>query len=248
MKVYFHDDFYSVYTMDPAAAEGRMEAVVEAVAPMAEFVVPDPAPAAAIAAVHTASHIATVKGEGLYDIAALAAGGAIEAARTGLQEPAFACIRPPGHHASGNSAWGFCFFNNMSIALTALKQEGLIKTAFVLDFDYHFGDGNVNILGDTGWVTLLNPSSHKRESYLDEVKTALAGLEVDIIGISAGFDHHIDDWGGLLETEDYTTFGTWVRRAAERSGGGCFALLEGGYNHDVLGTNVAALLKGMMAG
>ncbi len=28
MKVIFHDDFYSVYTSDPAAAEGRMEAVM----------------------------------------------------------------------------------------------------------------------------------------------------------------------------------------------------------------------------
>ena len=28
MKVFFHEDFYQVYTMDPAAATGRMEAIV----------------------------------------------------------------------------------------------------------------------------------------------------------------------------------------------------------------------------
>jgi len=39
--------------------------------------------------------------------------------------------------------------------------------------------------------------------------------------------------------------GTYVRRAAERNHGGFFAILEGGYNHDVLGRNVLALMKGM---
>jgi len=36
-----------------------------------------------------------------------------------------------------------------------------------------------------------------------------------------------------------------VRRAALQSKGGCFAILEGGYNHQVLGRNVLALIEGM---
>jgi len=36
-----------------------------------------------------------------------------------------------------------------------------------------------------------------------------------------------------------------VRSAAQRNGGGCFAILEGGYNHDVLGVNALALIRGM---
>jgi len=36
-----------------------------------------------------------------------------------------------------------------------------------------------------------------------------------------------------------------VRSAADRNGGGCFAILEGGYNHQVLGQNVLALIQGM---
>jgi acetoin utilization deacetylase AcuC-like enzyme len=86
-----------------------------------------------------------VRQEGLYDIAALAAGGAIQAARLGLETPAFGAIRPPGHHASSDSCWGFCYFNNMAVALLTLKDEGLIETATILDFDLHYGDGNVNI-------------------------------------------------------------------------------------------------------
>jgi acetoin utilization deacetylase AcuC-like enzyme len=36
-----------------------------------------------------------------------------------------------------------------------------------------------------------------------------------------------------------------VKASTERCGGGCFALLEGGYNHRVLGQNVRALIEGM---
>ena len=168
--------------------------------------------------------------------------------RIGLTEPAFALIRPPGHHASRSSCWGFCYFNNMSVALMALKNEGLISTAFVLDFDLHFGDGNVNILGHEPWVQILNPTARTRDGYIKEVEERLSGLKVDMIGISAGFDHHVDDWGGLLETQDYETMGRMVRDTARACGGGCFAILEGGYNHSVLGKNVLALLRGLEPG
>jgi acetoin utilization deacetylase AcuC-like enzyme len=66
-----------------------------------------------------------------------------------------------------------------------------------------------------------------------------------MIGISAGFDYHIDDWGGLLHTDDYYDMGVMVKESARRSGGGCFALLEGGYNHAVLGKNALSLIQGM---
>jgi len=245
VKVVFHEDFYHVYTGDPASAEGRIEAVVQVIKPVSEFVAAKPASEQAITAVHSEGHINSVRREGIYDIAALAAGGAVQGAKIGLTEPAFALIRPPGHHASSESAWGFCYFNNMAIALTALKRDGLIRTAFVLDFDLHFGDGNVNILGNSDWVTLCNPSAHSREQYIDEVAGVLADSSADIIGISAGFDHHVDDWGGLLQTVDYHSMGRLVKEAAKRNSGGCFAILEGGYNHTVLGHNVQALLEGL---
>jgi len=41
--------------------------------------------------------------------------------------------------------------------------------------------------------------------------------------------------------------GKMVKEAAKRNQGGCFAILEGGYNHRVLGQNVLALLEGMEA-
>lgn len=245
MKIVFHDDFYSVYAGDPAAARGRMEAVMAAISPFVEIVQAEPATEDQIRAVHTASHVESVKAQGVYHVAALAAGGAIQAASTGLLEPCMGIIRPPGHHASAGSAWGFCYFNNMAVALTHLKDQKRIETAYVLDFDLHFGDGNVNILGGEEWVRVHNVKSGNREAYLKEVTGEMERCKADLIGISAGFDDHEEDWGSTLKTEDYKSMGEMVRGAADRNHGGCFAILEGGYNHDILGLNVKALLDGL---
>jgi acetoin utilization deacetylase AcuC-like enzyme len=133
----------------------------------------------------------------------------------------------------------------MAVALLSLKQEGLIGKALVLDIDLHFGDGTVDILGDEAWVQIHNPLDRSRRKYVQEVAHILSGLQVDMIGISAGFDYHVEDWGGVLATEDYFAVGNMVSKAAQACGGGCFAILEGGYNHDVLGHNVAALIEGL---
>ncbi|MBT8350392.1 MAG: histone deacetylase family protein [Deltaproteobacteria bacterium] len=245
MKVYFHPDFYSVYTGDPAAAAGRMEAVVNTISPYVDIQTFSPATEEDLQAPHSKDHIESVRSRGLYDIATLAAGGAICAAETGMSEPSFALIRPPGHHASADSCWGFCYFNNMAVSLYWLKSTGRMETAFILDFDLHYGDGNVNILGSESWVDILNPESYHRQSYLEEVKQALDATTADVIAVSAGFDNHAQDWGGLLSTDDYRAMGKWVHKAAIRNDGGCYGILEGGYNHEVLGDNVLAFIEGL---
>jgi acetoin utilization deacetylase AcuC-like enzyme len=39
--------------------------------------------------------------------------------------------------------------------------------------------------------------------------------------------------------------GKLVRDAARSNNGGCFGILEGGYNHSVLGKNVLAFIEGL---
>ena len=120
-----------------------------------------------------------------------------------------------------------------------------IESACVLDIDHHFGDGTENILGHRNSVTVVNVEGHRLRRYLQEVEEAMKNVWADLIGISAGFDNHAADWGGLLNTEDYEEIGYRVRSAADRNVGGCFGILEGGYNHEVLGANVLALIQGM---
>lgn len=247
MKVVYSEEYKQVYSYDPASNPGRIESIEFALAGKVDYVEPQPASEEDIAAVHTPKHIAEVKREGVYEIAALAAGGAIKAAEIGLSEPCFAVIRPPGHHASADTAWGFCYFNNMAIALTRLKRRDKIRKAFILDFDLHVGDGNINILEPKGFVTILNPGGQDRNEYLKAVTNTLSKTDADMIAVSAGFDNHENDWGGLLKTEDYTYMGKLVRDAARRNAGGCFGLLEGGYNHAVLGKNVWAFIEGLSA-
>jgi acetoin utilization deacetylase AcuC-like enzyme len=245
MKVYFHPEFYQVYTDDPAADPGRMEAVMQVIKPEVDIVTPEAATESDIALAHSIQHIEYVKKQGLYNISALAAGAAIQTAITSLQEPCFGLIRPPGHHASANSCWGFCYFNNMAISIETLKRDKLIQSAYILDIDLHYGDGTENIMGSKKYVTVHNLETNDRDIFMKEIAHSMSVCKADIIGISAGFDNHLEDWGGVLLTSDYLEIGRMVKDAAESNNGACFGLLEGGYNHDVLGQNVLALIQGL---
>jgi len=244
MKVVYHEAFRSAYCLDPAAAVGRIDAVLDVIKDHVELVEASPADYQDIAACHTKTHIDYVSGVGLYEISALAAGAAIQAAAIGLKEPCFALVRPPGHHASSGSSWGYCYFNNMAIAISKLKREGRIRRACVLDIDRHFGDGTVNILAVSGYATVFNPYAQDSETYLKNILENL-DADVDIIGISAGFDYHKEDWGGLLSTEDYKKIGELVKEASRKNKTGYFAVMEGGYNQDVLGHCVMSFIEGM---
>lgn len=250
MKVIFHKDFTEVYAYDPAAQAGRMEAICSALEGYVEFEEPNSATDADLELCHTKDHIHYVKqhSPAAYTVGKLAAGGAIKAAELAYDgEPAFGLIRPPGHHASPDSCWGFCYFNNMCISMKRLLKEEKIKRAVVLDIDLHYGDGTANIFGGSREITYFHPEGYQREGFMETLNRDLESAEnYDIIAISAGFDRHENDWGGMLKTQDYGRIGELVKEHSLRScGGRRYAVLEGGYNHEVLGDNVKALLEGI---
>ena len=239
--------------MDPAASSGRIESIMNILENNKdfEFIVPNPATKEDILRAHGERHYRYIESDSLlYELAALAAGGAILAAEEASKgNPTFAVIRPPGHHASVDSCWGFCFLNNMSICLLKLFSEKKIQSAFILDFDLHTGDGNINILkhrNDGFKVKILNPMSSGRANYIKEVENYMQKLEdIDIFAASAGFDQGIEDWGHLLYPEDYTELGSLMKEYSKKlCNGRRFAIFEGGYNHDVLGKNVNAFCQG----
>ncbi len=254
MKIVFSEQYYnSDYAGDPAAYPGRLEGIMTLLSRNKDYgiAVPDPASDEDILRAHSAGQYKHIKRNSLlYELAALSAGGAILAAEIAYNgEPAFAVIRPPGHHASADSCWGFCYFNNISVSLLKLFSEGKIRSAFVLDFDLHTGDGNINILrrrNDGFRVKILNPMAGERKEYLREVDAYMRDLhDIDIFVASAGFDQGIDDWGGLLYPEDYTVLGSLMKEYSDKlCKGRRYALLEGGYNHDALALNTEAFCNG----
>jgi acetoin utilization deacetylase AcuC-like enzyme len=239
------------YDRTPAGELGRLESAVEILSARSEyeFVQPEPAKEEQILRAHSKKLIRGVeRDEKLAKMAYLAAGGAILAGEIAMRgEPCFALIRPPGHHASQDSHWGFCYFNNISVSLLELRAQGLIDSAFILDFDLHEGDGNINILGDDKKFQIYNPDDNKDKQYLADVKKHLDDArDVDIIVASAGFDQYENDWGGNLSTQAFREIGRMMYEfAKERCAGRRYALLEGGYNFKDLGKNILAFCEGL---
>jgi acetoin utilization deacetylase AcuC-like enzyme len=116
-----------------------------------------------------------------FEIAALAAGGAIEATDAVLRgdvDRAYALVRPPGHHAERDLGRGFCLFGNTALAaLHALEERGLDRVAIV-DWDVHHGNGTEHAFAEDPRVLAI--SLHQ-----DGLYPAGSGL-VDDVGTGAG--------------------------------------------------------------
>jgi len=108
----------------------------------------------------------TVMSAGSVEAALRAAGAvvaAVDAVLGGTSRHAFCAVRPPGHHATGDRAMGFCLFNNIAVAAAhALAAHGLQRVA-IADFDVHHGNGTQAIFEREPRV--LFASSHQSPLY-----------------------------------------------------------------------------------
>lgn len=253
MKIIYSTKYEDCYPTNPVENPDRVRLPAKELQEAGyEFVEPAAASDEDVARVHGKEHIERVKRRGLYEAAKLAAGGAITAAELSMQgEPTFALIRPPGHHASANRAWGLCFFNNMAIAVQRIRPTG--ERILIIDIDLHFGDGTMSIFRGDSQVKIVNPGSvdsnfdylnMDEKGYVRQVEDALEGSEYDIVAISAGFDTYIEDWGGLLTNNDFFDIGRTIKDFSERHcSGKRFAVLEGGYHLD-LKYNIRNFIEG----
>jgi acetoin utilization deacetylase AcuC-like enzyme len=88
---------------------------------------------------------------GTFEIASLAAGGAIaavEAVMNGDVDNAYALLRPAGHHAEPEQSVGFCVFSNAAIATRHLLEELGVERVALVDWDVHHGNGTHAALYD----------------------------------------------------------------------------------------------------
>jgi acetoin utilization deacetylase AcuC-like enzyme len=250
MKLVYDERFRdSRYAEDNAAMPGRIEAAMSGLMQSPwDRVAPVPATVEQLLLAHDATYVERVAADKpRFAMASLAVGGAILAARLAHGgDPAFACVRPPGHHAAREEAWGHCTFNNVALALLVMRAEKRIDRAFVIDIDAHTGDGTRKVLAPWPEAEVFNPFAPDAREYLELVESKLSAIQrTDIVAVSAGFDAYRLDVGHKLDTPDFERIGTLVRVASKRlCRGRRFAVLEGGYYLQDLGANVLAFCRG----
>jgi acetoin utilization deacetylase AcuC-like enzyme len=240
-----------------------------------EFLEPNPASEEDLLKVHDVDYIWNLKKglvedsdtpayDNIFELARLSAGGAMLAAEIS----GFSIMRPPGHHAGrsgaalGVSTRGFCYLNNVAIAVKAMG-----KPALILDVDGHHGNGTQEIFqGDEKvvYVSLhrypfypgtgaysegncLNfPLSANcgQKKYLETLDNALGMVDsgrFEVVAVSAGFDTHLGDLASLGLTENsYREMGMRIAALAKP----VFFVLEGGYVGEQNGRDIDQLLRG----
>ncbi|MGD2068162.1 MAG: histone deacetylase [Gemmatimonadota bacterium] len=147
--------------------------------PGIELVVPEPADDRALLRVHTPGYVrAVVDGTldrdrirrlgfpwsaGLVERSRRSVGGTLGAARAALAEGWAANLAGGTHHAFADRGEGFCVFNDVAVAVGALRADGATGAMSVLDLDVHQGDGTASIFRDD--PTVRTVSVHGRHNY-----------------------------------------------------------------------------------
>ncbi len=177
----------------------------------------------------------TVMSAGSLEAALRAVGAgllAVDEVIAGRARNAFCQVRPPGHHAEGQRAMGFCFFNSIAIAAHYARDRHGLERVAVVDFDVHHGNGTQDIfwdnknlflgsthqmplypgtgaLGETGVGNIFNAPLRPgdggeafRDAFESRILPALANFGPDLILVSAGFDAHRDDPLANLELDE----------------------------------------------
>lgn len=271
MKIVFSEECLNYKSLGHPESPERVKLAHDYLNTRFQFIEPSEASDADILLVHSEGHLESLKNLEFYDAdspaypeiyryASISAGAAITAA----EEGAFSLTRPPGHHAGRSSVAGFCYLNNIAIAVKKLAKRTLI-----VDIDAHHGNGTEAIfLGDpavvyvslhaypfypgTGAESRKNCFNHPLPPlcgdsvYLDTFERALDAIDIDDVehvAISAGFDgYKSDPLASLgLSSATYERIGESISRLNLP----VFAVLEGGYDVANLGQNVEHLLKGL---
>lgn len=92
----------------------------------------------------------------LFPSVCLTSGGCLAAARQALRNGVSAALVSGFHHACHDHGEGFCTFNGLVVALEALRAEGAIRTAAVLDMDLHYGNGTAAFAATRPWLFALS--------------------------------------------------------------------------------------------
>jgi acetoin utilization deacetylase AcuC-like enzyme len=94
---------------------------------------------------------------------ALAAGGTLLAAREARERGMGVNLGGGFHHAFPDRAEGFCYLNDLAVAIRGLQAERRVRRAAVVDCDVHQGNGTAHVFRDDPDVFTL--SLHQERNY-----------------------------------------------------------------------------------
>lgn len=130
------------------------------------------------------------------------------------------------HHAHPSHGSGFCIFNDLAVAASALIHSGKAKKILILDCDVHQGDGTIAFFKDktdivpvswhceenypqikqTAGINIAIPKGANDQEYLSILQNTLPAIldehQPDFIFYDAGVDVHKDDRLGYVNLTD----------------------------------------------
>jgi acetoin utilization deacetylase AcuC-like enzyme len=153
---------------------------------------PDPVDWADLAAVHDCGLLSRIRegcmttreerglglpwSRALVERARRAVGGTVAAAHHALSHDVAINLGGGTHHAGHDFSRGYCLFNDVAVAVAALRRAGEAERALIVDCDVHQGDGTAQIFaGDARTFTL---SLHGARNY--PFSRVPSDLDVDI--------------------------------------------------------------------
>ncbi len=191
----------------------------------------------------------------------LSSGGTLVACRAALDCGVAINLGGGFHHAFPDHGEGFCYVNDMAVAVRTLQTEGLVKRVLVVDLDLHQGNGTAFVFTDDPSVFTfsvhqenLYPPKQRSDldiglengtgdhSYLQVLGRSLRPLLVrqkpDLVLYQAGADPYRDDMlGSLLMTKrGLEARDRMIIRHCRRRRLSVAVVLGGGYAADVRDT------------
>jgi len=208
-----------------------------------------------------------------WEAALNSAACAIEAADhlVATGQNAVALCRPPGHHAGVARYGGYCYLNNAYLAALRFKEAG--KRCFVLDLDYHIGDGSLEFADKEAPYFSLHADPLRNYPYLsrtpeqphatlvaladdtsadvylhalDRMLNAIKATSAEIGILSLGFDTLRSDpyQDAAIGLEPHHFEAIGAKIAALRQP--LLVVLEGGYDPKGMTEAMAAFTKGWL--
>jgi acetoin utilization deacetylase AcuC-like enzyme len=173
MKIFHHPGFAAPLGdhIMPISKFALVAERIREVLPEVEIAAPDPVSEPELARVHSADYISAIRtgqprelaesqkfpwSPELFPSVCLTNGGVLTAARVALEQGTSAALASGFHHSCADHGEGFCTFNGLVVALEALRAEGKIRTAAVLDLDLHYGNGTASLAATRPWLRALS--------------------------------------------------------------------------------------------